>query len=612
METCSQLYGTFLSSLMQDCLRTFSHLGVLSDGFYSKSFSDAQDDIASVIQKWVAEPRDEVTLREEILASSIFGKSLERAVIEGLPFCFYAECNRARGWIPGSLAQLACELLFNVDGTLRTDVDSYIQAFSFRYLRQLSLAFSKVETIEPVVGDEITGFVHRVMRSPDLYAMYANPFLEFRKVITVARMLLRDVLMDGSEMTASLHQWNESPFGRHGPGAVQGGEVGREKWRLSLNPRVPTGIYEGQTGMLSSIMPDNGDELMSRLCLVPKDIKRNRLICIEPKELMFAQQGLMKVLIELIERHPLTRESICFHDQSYQFWLSRRKGKATIDLEDASDLVSIKLLKLLLPKKVAALLLRYRSSAIELPDGHVLRAHQTAFTMGNALCFPVETLIFWALSTAACVVDDARVYDLDARRVVNLQASADRYRCHVFGDDIIIPERYFEAVIVALHQAGLVVNRKKSCGPLTRVRESCGSYWWDNHDVRIVRFTTHRCDDPNHAYIVWKYCQTFASYGFENVAAALLGLVKDVIPNCEFDPVSIRVGLGNGSMRWNRTLQRLEAKVPVPKGIDKREVLSGDIGLYAYFTQQATHPVLTRGVQCTKLRWVPISELPRI
>jgi len=602
---------------MYDGLRTFSHLGVLSvlsDGQYEQSYRMAMLDMDNIREKWISTLRHCHELREEISCASLFGKSLERAIIEGRPFKFFEECNRAKGYNPGSLAQIACEMLFNPDGTRRLDIDSYIQAYSYRFLRQISLAFSKVETIEPATGDEIQDFVKRVMRSPDLYALYANPYSEFRQVVTIARILLRRVLLsdDREDLAATLRQWNDNPYGLHGPGAVSGGEIGQEKWRLSLHPRLPKGIVDGQTNVLSMVMPSDGEEFCSRLALVPKDINRNRLICIEPKELMFAQQGLMKVLTELIECHPLTRDSITFHDQEGQFWRSRQKRFSTIDLVDASDLLSMKLLKLLLPKKVAALLLRFRSSAIELPDGHILRGHQTAFTMGNALCFPVETLIFWALSTAACIADDLRVNNCCLGDVVDFDKLIGRYRCYVFGDDIIVPEHCFDAVIEALQQAGLVVNRKKSCGPRTPVRESCGSYWWESHDVRIVRFTTHLVDDHDHAFAVWQDCQTFASYGFPNVAEALLDLVQDVIPNCKFDSVSIRSSFSKGSIRWNAKLQRLEARVVVPRGIDKREKLPGDVGLYAYFTGQATTPVLAGRTRRPVARWVPISELPRI
>jgi len=599
---------------MYDGLRTFSHLGVLSDGFYSETYSVATSDLEHIREKWITQGRTCDELRDEISCAAIFGKSLERAIIENRPFIFYDECNKARGYNPGSLAQIACEMLFNPEGFRRKDVDSYVQAYSYRFLRQISLAFSKVETIQPATGDEVEAFVTRVMRSPDLYAMYANPLVGFRQVVTIARILLRRVLLsdDGSELAATLHQWTEDPYGLHGPGAVSGGEVGREKWDLELHPRIPEGIADGQIDALSTVYPSAGGELTSRLALVPKDIKRNRLICIEPKELMFAQQGLMKALCTLLESHPLTRDSICFHDQDQQFWRSRQDRFSTIDLEDASDLVSMKLLKLLLPKKVAALLLRFRSSAIELPDGRILRGHQTAFTMGNALCFPTETLIFWALATAACIADDLRVNELDSVDVVDFDKLSGRYRCYVFGDDIIAPVHRFEAVIEALQQAGLVVNRKKSCGPWTPVRESCGSYWWGNHDVRIVRFTTHLVDNHDHAFAVWQYCQTFSAYGFPNVAEALLDLVKDVIPNCKFDPESIRSCLGSGHMRWNAKLQRLEARVVVPRGVDRRERLPGDVSLYAYFTGQATQTVLAGRTRRPVARWVPLSELPRI
>jgi len=73
--------------------------------------------------------------------------------------------------------------------------------------------------------------------------------------------------------------------------------------------------------------------------------------------------------------------------------------------------------------------------------------------MGNGFTFPLETLIFWALTRAVC----------------GSTATVSAY-----GDDIICPSDRAEDVIAVLTEVGFSVNLEKSFwnGPF---RESCGS-----------------------------------------------------------------------------------------------------------------------------------------
>lgn len=81
--------------------------------------------------------------------------------------------------------------------------------------------------------------------------------------------------------------------------------------------------------------------------------------------------------------------------------------------------------------------------------------------MGSAVCFPVEAVVFWALSTASILYS-----------VGELNAS-ERPAVYVYGDDIIVETRYAETLKEFLPKYGLLVNSDKSYdrGPF---RESCG------------------------------------------------------------------------------------------------------------------------------------------
>jgi hypothetical protein len=84
--------------------------------------------------------------------------------------------------------------------------------------------------------------------------------------------------------------------------------------------------------------------------------------------------------------------------------------------------------------------------------------------MGNGFTFPLESLIFWAITCVAC--------GTKARDSVT-----------VFGDDIICPASYIDDVTKALELCGFSVNLKKSYwdGPF---RESCGCDYFNGINIR--------------------------------------------------------------------------------------------------------------------------------
>lgn len=142
---------------------------------------------------------------------------------------------------------------------------------------------------------------------------------------------------------------------------------------------------------------------------------------------------------------------------------------ATIDLKSASDLIGIDLVRLLMPKEWADLLVDLRSAAIKLSDGKYAELNMIS-TMGNGFTFPLMTLIICSLLYAVQCNDQARPLWIDWE--VNA----------VFGDDIIIRTQYAEEMMSVLTQAGFIVNYDKSFirGPF---RESCGGDYWEGVDI---------------------------------------------------------------------------------------------------------------------------------
>lgn len=126
---------------------------------------------------------------------------------------------------------------------------------------------------------------------------------------------------------------------------------------------------------------------------------------------------------------------------------------ATIDLKNASDAISIALVRFLFPSGFAKKIFACRSELLYGLDGdyHVPRKISS---MGNGFTFELMTVILTALCKS-----------LDPNATV-------------FGDDIIISKDKANELIDALSIVGFVVNKEKSFidGPF---RESCGGNFHD-------------------------------------------------------------------------------------------------------------------------------------
>lgn len=239
------------------------------------------------------------------------------------------------------------------------------------------------------------------------------------------------------------------------------------------------------------------DELMTlqiepqpsaRVVYVPKDSRGPRLISAEPREFMYIQQGLMAMLYDAIETYPVIKQQLSCIDQTRNQHLAKVGSLfdhvATLDLKEASDRVSVKLVEELFPSNWVECFHACRSEVTTFPDGETVRMEKFA-PMGSAVCFPVEAICFWAITIAASL----RPWDLSSKRLFadSLNAAESYlYDFAVFGDDIICPSNHVENVIAALEHVGLIVNTSKSylTGPF---RESCGTDYLLGNLVTPVR-----------------------------------------------------------------------------------------------------------------------------
>lgn len=611
METYTDVFGSYVRSLIGS-----ASLSTQEEVLYEETKQEVED--------WISNFSSSNPLRPVFFKGlATVGKGFERAVISRSNFNFHHACLTVEPlhtfWVPRIVAVLVATFFEEGSGTpLFSVLDSENKELAdrFRLVRQLLLGFSKVQDIEPSIREEeeISLFKDR-MTSREFHTKLSYG----RNFLLIARALLRELFYEDGKLCAPLAQWDTLPFGRHGPGAVADRSVGREKWVVDLPPaRIHAELFDDVFGRLPSVSLMAGgteDSVTSRLIRVPKDLTKNRLICAEPKELMFGQQGLMRVLYDHICTSPLTRRAIHLFDQSHNFYASRRKRMSTIDLSDASDRLSIDVCRLLLPREVFKLLTRYRSSFIELPDGERISYYAMA-TMGNALCFPIESVMFWAISLASMLDYEVSlgtyesvhevVWLIHNRTVEALR----RYKIWVFGDDIVVPDIYFRNVCGALEEAGLHVNHQKSCDAFTTpVRESCGAFWWGEYDVRIVKFSFSRLSDAHSFVAFLGQLPQLGALGFGEVEASMAETLEQVYPVPSSDPVSIRKGIKGGWIRWNEKFQQLEVRVLRETPDESPVRLNGEIGLYAWFVGAATQTFVHRNAQSIKWTWVLLSHL---
>jgi len=287
-----------------------------------------------------------------------------------------------------------------------------------------------------------------------------------RSVLSIARRLVRRVLANADPL---------SGIPRHGPGSVSTGEKSPEKHifkryykRLDSVFHYPDWMMLNwnhvaeDLGWLQSLPSHKYGE--AKVVLVPKDSRGPRLISAEPLEYQWIQQSLLSVLVPTIEGHNLTKGHVNFTLQNVNRDLAlegSRTGRwATLDMKDASDRVSLKLVHSIFPDRWFRALYASRTPFTRLPSGKRVAMKKFA-PMGSAVCFPIEALTFWSLIVSTLIVH--RGYTLR-------KACTNTY---VYGDDIVVNVDDHDIVCQSLERFALKVNRDKCC-VAGFFRESCG------------------------------------------------------------------------------------------------------------------------------------------
>lgn len=186
----------------------------------------------------------------------------------------------------------------------------------------------------------------------------------------------------------------------------------------------------------------------NRFSTVPKNNKKRRPICVEPLGNMVIQKAIGAALRRCLKANSGI-DLLTAQDRHADLIKSGRY--ATIDLSNASDSVSLGLVRRLLPGYLTSLLEKSRSPETLTSEGWY-RTNKVS-SMGNGFTFELMTFILHTTLCTELGTDDVFVY----------------------GDDIIVPKELYNAACWVLLDLGFSINFDKSCWD-GYLAESCGAF----------------------------------------------------------------------------------------------------------------------------------------
>lgn len=320
-------------------------------------------------------------------------------------------------------------------------------------------------------------------------------------------------------------QLDESFRPYHSSGSTaDAGRVRHDKWeairidsiaRVCLRPRSLRPVDLGAEGTLSRV---------AKVTFVPKAAGKRRVICMEPATLQYLQHGVADQLIAYASnsRHPL-HTLVDIRSQERNRELCARaydEELATIDLSDASDSVSWRLVKSLTFGMPLGRYLKGTRSTWTLLQGYKMRMDKYA-PMGSALCFPIECYVF------------ASIVEL-ARRIHTGKTGAGYPNgCSVYGDDIIVPASLYQGVVDILTSLGFIVNQSKSFSTGIYY-ESCGVEYCHGWRVNTVRHPrAHLINEeeclPDRVGMITDLANTLYTLGYWKARRLLLKSYEGVV-----------------------------------------------------------------------------------
>lgn len=440
---------------------------------------------------------------------------------------------------------------------------------AIRSVRQLALMFKKVE-LECGEAKTQAAFDAFVQSNTDVgdWETAVEPELlwEFKRVADV----IFSVAM--SSVNRKVREFDLAPG--HGAGATADRLIANAKyvmptWTERLESVAPYWRYASFRGYSSEVYrridirsPER--ELPVKVVAVPKTLETPRIIAEEPTCMQFMQQGVFRAIRDEVDQCFLVDLIGTRSQESNQ--LLARAGSidgtyATLDLSEASDRVSNLLVQALFDAypDLNDLVQASRSRRADVPGNGVIRLHRFA-SMGSALTFPVETMVF--LTVVLMGIQDA--WNLRFTRQEQIKQLVGWVR--IYGDDIIVPVDVVPSVVKYLELFGLKVNGHKSFWN-GNFRESCGKEYYLGEDVTLsrVRRVLPTCrKDVSEVISAVELRNHFYKRGLWRAASYLDDYLSKIIPMPAVAETSTALGrfsfLGFDSERESPTLHRPQVR----------------------------------------------------
>lgn len=357
----------------------------------------------------------------------------------------------------------------------------------------------------------------------------------------------------------------------HGPGAVYPPCLPQEKSNFctlysNIEKFYASDIYFGMPGLQDpSTLKDYlskhssyavSEDIIAALYSVPKDSRGPRLICVHPKESIWIQQGQRRQFENAISSDPVVSKSIALNDQTVNgrkaLDASVDRSYTTIDLKEASDRIGSALIEYLLGASYDVVSC---ARATHVKVGKRVHKLEKWAPMGNCLTFPMQSLVFYSLVRAGIRVS----YGIDCTDI------------YVFGDDIIVPSKYYAGALRGLLPAGLVPNVSKTFRH-GFFRESCGVDAFHGVDITPHRLKKHDSSTYSGAVSLCTLAKNMRMDGFQFCSSFLysevakrygtLHLCNNPDTQGIFEYVSTvsEVFRYEPSLRFNKRLQRWEVR----------------------------------------------------
>lgn len=448
---------------------------------------DLSRDFSTIVSRTQSEGESFLTI-----TLPVFARSFERALDGGLCLrsTFLGFGYPRKGALPKFLGGLLSQIFdFSTGKLLPTP-----NVAAVFYIRQICCAFKKASgTCSDTVNE--SAFRKYVETDKDVKnAICQVPAQLFEQFQHTASLLYQDVF---AEMHRVLCEGELRP--KHGPGLTAEGLSGNRKYYQRTWHERLEGIFPSSDFLVPSW--DFVDELENvtfltaseepsvRVTAVPKTHTAPRIIAIEPVCMQYAQQSLLEHMVPLLEERdraqPRRFGLLGFTDQRPNQDMALRASRdgtlATLDLSDASDRVANELALALFAScpLLSDAVQACRSLRADVPGYGAIQLNKFA-SMGSAMCFVVEAMVFSTIVVlAAHLQDKKRITSASINTLLHTR------EVRVYGDDIIVPKRYAIAVIDLLTAFGLKVNRNKTFLN-GKFRESCGCDAYDGHRVTPV------------------------------------------------------------------------------------------------------------------------------